>query len=65
VAVRWVMEGHHLGHGMLGAPTGHRVFVLGFTHLHVVDGRITEEWTVYDGLAMLTQVKLGALAGRR
>ena len=63
VAVRWVMEGHHLGYGMLGAPTGHRVFVLGFTHLHVVDGRITEEWTVYDGLAMLTQVKLGALAG--
>ncbi len=65
VAVRWVMEGHHLGHGMLGAPTGHRVFVLGFTHLHVVDGRIAEEWTVYDGLAMLTQVKLGALAGGR
>ena len=65
VAIRWVMEGHHLGHGMLGAPTGHRVFVLGFTHLHVVDGRITEEWTVYDGLAMLTQVKLGELAGGR
>ena len=62
VAVRWVMEGHHLGHGMLGAPTGYRVFVLGFTHLHVVDGRIKEEWTVYDGLAMLTQVKLGELA---
>ncbi|HEY0203242.1 MAG TPA: ester cyclase, partial [Acetobacteraceae bacterium] len=65
VAVRWVMEGHHLGHGMLGAPTGHRVFVLGFTHLHVVGGRIAEEWTVYDGLAMLTQVKMGALAGGR
>ena len=65
VAVRWVMEGHHLGYGMLGTPTGHRVFVLGFTHVHVVDGRIAEEWTVYDGLAMLTQVKLGALAGGR
>ena len=62
VAIRWVLEGHHLGHGMLGAPTGHRVFVLGFTHLHVVDGRIREEWTLYDELAMLTQVTYGALA---
>ena len=65
VAVRWVMEGHHMGWGLLGAPTGHRVFVLGMTHLHVVDGRITEEWTVYDELAMLTQVKLGELARER
>ena len=62
VAVRWTMEGHHLGHGMLGAPTGHRVFVLGMSHFHVVDGLIRDEWTVYDELAMLTQLKLGALA---
>ncbi|MDT7950455.1 MAG: ester cyclase [Acetobacteraceae bacterium] len=62
IAIRWVLEGHHLGYGLLGKPTGHRVFALGFTHLHVQDGRIMEEWTVYDLLAMLTQVKLGALA---
>lgn len=62
VALRWVLEGHHMGYGRLGPPTGHRVFVLGMTHLHVVDGRITEEWTVYDELAMLTQVKLGELS---
>ena len=62
VALRWVMEGHHSGYGLLGPPTGHRVFMLGMTHLHVVDGRIAEEWTVYDELAMLTQIKLGELA---
>ena len=62
IAVRWTLEGHHLGHGMLGAPTGHRVFVLGATHLHVVNGRVVDDWTVYDELAMLTQVKLGQLA---
>jgi predicted ester cyclase len=62
VAVRWVMEGHHLGYGLLGAPTGHRLFVLGITHLHVVRGVIVEEWTVYDELALLTQIKLGELA---
>lgn len=62
IAVRWVMEGHHLGYGMLGAPTGHRVFVLGITHLHVVNGKIIDEWIVYDELAMLIQIKLGQLA---
>jgi len=58
-----MMEGHHLGHGMLGAPTGHRVSVLGITHLHVRDGLIVDDWTLYDELAMLTQLKMGEMAG--
>ncbi len=61
VAVRWIIDGHHLGHGSLGAPTGQQLFVMGMTHLHVVAGRIVDDWTVYDELAMLTQVKLGLL----
>jgi len=36
--------------------------ILGMTHLHVVHGHITEEWTVDDKLAMLTQIKLRELA---
>ena len=62
IAVRWVMEGHHLGYGLFGPPTGHRLFVLGMTHFHLVNGLITEEWTVYDELALLTQIKMGELA---
>ena len=62
LAVRWILEGHHLGYGWLGAPTGHHIRVLGFTHFHVVGDRIVDEWVVYDELSMLTQVKLGALA---
>ena len=62
VAVRWIIDGHHLGHGSLGAPSGQRLFVMGMSHFHVVDGRIVDDWTVYDELAMLTQVKLGLLA---
>ena len=65
VALRWVMDGHHTGWGLLGPPTGHRMFVLGMTHLHVVDGRIREEWTVYDELALLTQAKLGDLVAAK
>ncbi len=61
VAIRWIMEGHHLGWALLGAPTGHRIFVLGVTHLHIVNGKVVEDWTLYDELAMLTQIKLGQL----
>jgi predicted ester cyclase len=64
VAVRWTAEGHHLGFGSLGEPTGHRLFVLGMSHFHVIDGRIVDEWTLYDELALLAQLKLGDLMAR-
>ncbi|QQR41150.1 ester cyclase [Devosia rhizoryzae] len=65
VAVRWLMEGHHLGYGILnelGDPTGKRVQVMGMSHYHWKDGKIVDEWNVYDELSMLVQVKLGQLA---
>ena len=61
-AVRWVFDGHHLGYGSLGAPTGHHLFVMGVTHFHVVDGKIIDEWVVYDELSMLVQLKLAELS---
>jgi len=66
VAVRWVMEGHHLGYGILQClgehPTGKRVQVMGMTHYHYKNGKIVDEWNVYDELSLLTQVKLAQLA---
>ncbi|MDF0599104.1 ester cyclase [Psychromarinibacter sp. C21-152] len=65
VAIRWIVEGHHLGWGVLeelGAPTGKRVQVMGMTHLHVRDGRIVDEWTNYDEMSLLMQVKLAQMA---
>ncbi|CAN5513403.1 hypothetical protein BH10PSE4_BH10PSE4_35610 [soil metagenome] len=62
VAVRWIMDGHHLGYGTLGAPTGHKLFVMGMSHFHIIDGKIVDEWVVYDDLAMLVQLKLGEMA---
>jgi len=64
VAVRWIMEGHHLGYGILGElgdPTGKRVQVMGMSHYHWKDGKIVDEWNVYDELSLLVQVKLGQL----
>ncbi|MBW6526562.1 alpha/beta fold hydrolase [Sphingomonas sp. RHCKR7] len=60
-AVRWTLDGHHLGYGPLGAPTGHPLFVMGVSHYHVRDGKIIDEWSVYDELSMLAQIKLAAL----
>lgn len=65
VAVRWVMEGHHLGYGILstlGDPTGKRVQVMGMSHYHWKSGKIVDEWNVYDELSLLVQVKLAQLA---
>jgi predicted ester cyclase len=61
IAVRWILEGHHLGYGALGDPTGHRLFLMGMSHFHVVNGRIIDDWTVYDELALLTQIKLAEM----
>ncbi len=65
VAVRWIMEGHHLGYGILselGAPTGKRVQVMGMSHYHYKNGRIVDEWNVYDELSILMQVKLAQMS---
>ena len=65
VAVRWIIEGHHLGYGLLqelGEPTGKRLQVMGMTHFHIKDGKVVDEWNVYDELSLLAQIKLAQLA---
>ncbi|WP_308917627.1 ester cyclase [Jannaschia sp. LMIT008] len=67
VAVRWTLEGHHLGYGILeslGDPTGKHLRVMGMTHLHYKDGRIVDDWTLYDELSMLVQVRMAQMADR-
>jgi predicted ester cyclase len=59
-AVRWTLHGHHMGWGAMGAPTGKPVFVLGASHFHIVDGRIVEEFSLWDELAMRAQIRLPA-----
>jgi hypothetical protein len=31
-------------------------------HYHVIEGRVVEPWDVYDKMATLAQIKLGAMA---
>jgi predicted ester cyclase len=55
VAVRWTFAGAHKAPGH-GPPTGRDVFLIGVTHARVLDGRIAEEWIVFDELALLRQI---------
>ena len=58
IAVRWTLEGHHTGYGILGAPTGRPLWVMGMSQFHVANGRIVEEYTLFDELALRVQIKL-------
>jgi predicted ester cyclase len=57
IAVRWSLAGHHTGEGLYGAPTGAPVYILGVTHWRVINGRIREEVTVWDDVAMRRQIE--------
>jgi predicted ester cyclase len=64
VALRWLIEGHHLGYGILkslGAPTGKALQIMGISHFHYKNGKIVDEWTLYDEMSLLMQVKLAQL----
>ena len=58
LAVRWTLEGHHAGWGVLGAPTGKPLLVMGMSQFHLKNGRIAEEYTLWDELALRVQTKL-------
>lgn len=55
-AIRWRFIGTHLGYGLYGEPTGKRASVPGISHHHVKRGKIVEEWTVFDEIALLVQL---------
>ena len=56
VAVRWVLEGRSAPGGVLGeCPPGKPVFMMGMSHLRLAEGRIKEEWMLFDELGVLAQ----------
>jgi hypothetical protein len=56
VAVRWALRGSHTGFGHFGPPTGAPVYVMGLSHLHIVGGRVRQEWMVTDEVAIWKQI---------
>jgi len=60
VALRWSAAGIHCGHGVWGEPSGREIYLLGVSHFRLRGGKIVEESTVFDELAILRQI-LGGL----
>ncbi len=56
IAVRWSVSGMHAGAVMGVPPTGLPIYILGVTHWRCIAGRIAIEMTVFDDLAVLSQV---------
>lgn len=56
VVARWTGTGTHHGELMGIAPTGRDIAVEAISVFRTADGRIAEEWTVWDALGLLQQV---------
>ncbi len=56
VAVRWTWSGKHTGEYMGIAPTGKRVTMTGISIIHIVGGKIVEEWDEQDNLGFMAQL---------
>ena len=57
MAVRWSLAGHHTGKGLYGSPSGAPVYILGVTHWRVMNGRIREDVTIWDDVAVRRQIE--------
>ena len=56
VAARWLIAGTTRTGGLLGeVPAGHAVSMMGISHFRFSGGKIVEEWTVFDEVALLVQ----------
>lgn len=58
-AVRWSLAGRHAAPGVWGPPTGREILVMAASHYRLRGGRIVEDITVFDELAVLRQVEGG------
>lgn len=62
MAVRWSLAGHHTGTGLYGEPSGAPVYILGVSHWRLMNGRIREDVTVWDDVAVRRQIETARLS---
>ncbi len=56
VSVRWTAAGTHRGYGLYGTPTGRRVAMWGLSQLYFQNGRIVEDWMLFNELAVMATI---------
>ena len=57
-AARWSVEGTHDGPGAFGNPSGAPVYIMGISHVEVINRQIIREWVLIDELAVHRQIRL-------
>lgn len=57
ITTLWVLGGTYIGHARYGPTTGQQVEVLGSSQFMMQDGWVTDEFRVYDELAILIQIE--------
>ena len=62
IALRWTLAGTHSGSALWGPASQAPVLILGESHYRLENGKIAEEWLVFDELAVLTQIARARLA---
>ena len=55
-AVRWTISGEHRSCGLFGAPSGKLIHIVGITHFEIADGKIQQQWDVFDVFDVLCQI---------
>ena len=61
VAVRWVIAGTHTGDSLYGTVTGAAVLILAVSHFRIINGRVREEVTIWDDVAVRRQIETARL----
>ena len=57
VSLRWSLTGTHSGTGRYGPATGAEVYILGVSHLRIMHGRVREDVSIWDDLALRRQIE--------
>ena len=55
-STRWSIVGTHRGAGVYGAPTGRHVYLWGITQHLIRDGKIHEEWMLFNEFELMQQI---------
>ncbi|MBC6403553.1 MAG: ester cyclase [Hyphomonadaceae bacterium] len=63
VAVRWSLAGYHTGDGFYGEATRAPVYIMGISHFRLVNGRVREEVTLWDDVAVRRMIEGVRLRG--
>jgi predicted ester cyclase len=59
IAVRWSLTATHDGAALYGPPSGQSIYILAVTHWLIRNGRIVDEVTIFDEVALLRQIEGG------